>query len=178
MAELLAYSVIEAGARELGELADRVDEAQVEGGAGCEGARQSAVDGDVDRLAARGVADGEDILWGDHKGAGGERMRRDVADHVALRAPGEDRALVGEVVARRAGRRRRDEAVAAHIADLLAGDPVAQLGHAVGGTAAEADVVEGEVLRIADLDPERRQVDRLGLPGQGATDSLLGLVTL
>ena len=90
-----------------------------------------AVDRDFDRLAAGGVADVEDVAGGDDQGPRGQRVRRDVADRVSLHAPGQDRALVGEVVAGRADRGGGDEAVAADVADLLAGEPVAELGDAV-----------------------------------------------
>ena len=123
-----------------------VDEADLQRRARRPGRRNvAAVDRDFDRLAAGGVADVEDVAGGDDQRPRGERVRRDVADHVSLHAPGEDRPLVGEVVAGRAGRGGGDEAVAADVADLLAGDPVAQLGDPVVRAAGQGDVVEADL---------------------------------
>ena len=82
-------------------------------------------------------------------------MRGDEADHVALDAPGEDRAAVGEVVAGRADRGRGDESVAAHVADLAAAEPVAELGDPVVGAAGEGDVVEASWLALGPAPPAR-----------------------
>ena len=70
MAELLADPLVEARPRQLGEPADVVGEADLERGAGLERADLPAVDRDVDRLAAGGVADMEDVARGDDEGAG------------------------------------------------------------------------------------------------------------
>ncbi|HWO84806.1 MAG TPA: NAD(+)/NADH kinase, partial [Solirubrobacterales bacterium] len=48
-----------------------------------------------DGLAAGSVSDVEDVARGDDERARGQRVGRDVADHVALHAPGQDRALIG-----------------------------------------------------------------------------------
>jgi len=178
MPELLPDPVVEARARELGQLACGVGEAHVEGGAGSEVARVGAVDGDVDRLAAGSVADAEHVAGGDDQGTRGEGVGGDVAHHVPLHPPGENRTLVGEVVSGRSCGCGGDQAVAAHVPDLLTGDPVAQLCDPVVRAPAEADVVERESLLAVDLDRQRRQVDRLRLPGQGAADPLLRIVTL
>src|SRR4051794_7880349 len=104
VAELLADAVIEARAWELSELSDHVDEADIQGSVGDESACLGTVDRDVYRRTPGRIADGEHVLGGDDEGASGEGVGSDVADHVALHAPGEDRALVGKVVAGRAGR--------------------------------------------------------------------------
>ena len=95
---------------------------------GASSADRLAVDGDVDRVAAGLVADPQDVVGGDDQRPRGQRVRRDVADHIALHPPGQDRAAVGEVVAGRPRRRRGDQPVAADVPDLLAGDRVAELG--------------------------------------------------
>src|SRR5690349_13700349 len=152
MAELLPDPVVEARAGKLREPAYPVREAHVEGRPGRQRRRRRAVDRDVDRLAARGIADAEHVAGSDDERSGGQRVGRDVADDVTLHSPGEDRSLVGEVVAGGPGRGRGDEPVAAHVADLLAGDAIAELRDAVVRPAAEADVVEGEALGAVDLD--------------------------
>ena len=80
VAELLAYPLVEAGAGELGEAADAVGEADLRASPGASVAGLRAVDGDVDRVAALGVADVEDVAGGDDQGPRGERVRGDVAD--------------------------------------------------------------------------------------------------
>src|SRR5258707_559494 len=65
VAELLPDPLIEAGARQLGEATDRLDEADFERGAGGELGELAAVDRDFDRLATGGVADMEDVTRGD-----------------------------------------------------------------------------------------------------------------
>src|SRR6478752_1663132 len=127
MPELLPDSLVEARAGELCQVADRVEEADLERGPGREVGDLAAVDRDLDRLALWRVADVEHVTGGDDQRPRGQGVRRDVADHVSLHAPGQDRPLVGEVVPGRAGGGRGDEAVAADVADLLAGNPVAEL---------------------------------------------------
>ena len=144
MPELLADPVVEARARDLGQRGDAVAEAHLRRGAGGELGDRVAVDGDVDRVAPGRVADPKHVAGGDDERPRGQRVRGDVADHVALDPPGEDRAAVGEVVAGGSGRGRGDQPVAAHVADLLAGDRVAQLGQPRVRAAAEGDVVERE----------------------------------
>src|SRR5680860_1739139 len=109
MAELLAYPLVEARSRQLGETGGVVDEADRQRRSGLQRAAVFAVDRDVDRLAPAGIADVQDVAGGDDEGPRGQRVRGDVGDHVALHAPGEDRPLVGEVVAGRAGRGGGDE---------------------------------------------------------------------
>src|SRR4029077_20901450 len=106
------------------------------------------------------VAHREDGDRGDDQGAGGERVGGDVADHIALHAPGQDRALVGEVVAGRADRGGGDESVAAHVAHLGGGDSGGQLGDPVVRAAREGHVVEAEAAATAGLDPDRGELDR------------------
>src|SRR5215204_6375950 len=139
--ELLANAPVEARARQLRQPADRVDEADLERGPGPEVGDLAAIDGDFDRLAIGRVEDVEDVAGRDDQGPRRQRVRRDVADHVPLHPPGQDRALVGEVVAGRSRRGGGDEAVAADVADLLPGDPVAELGDAVMEAPGEGDVV-------------------------------------
>ena len=101
-----------------------------------------AVYGDVHRLAAGGVGDPQRVARGHNQRPRRQRVWRDVADHEPLDPPGEDRPVVGEVVAGRAHRRRRDQAVAADVAHLLVAEAVAELGDATVREAAEGDVVE------------------------------------
>src|SRR5215207_8906867 len=152
MTELLPNALVEARAWQLREAADRVDETDLERGAGLEVGDLAAVDGDFDRLAIGRVEDVEDVARGDDQRPRRQRVRRDVADHVPLHPPGQDRPLVGEVVAGRPRRGGGDEAVATDMADLLPGDPVAELGDAVVGAPREGDVVEADPLLTVDLD--------------------------
>src|SRR5436853_5813091 len=152
MAELLPDALVEAGPGKLRQTAYRVDEADLQRGAGLEVGDLAPVDGNFDRLALGRVEDVEDVARGDNQGARRQRVRRDVADHVPLHPPGQDRPLVGEVVAGRSRRGGGDESVAADVADLLSGDPVAELGDAVVGAPGEGDVVEADPLFAVDLD--------------------------
>jgi hypothetical protein len=68
--------------------------------------------------------------------------------------------------------------VTADVADLLAGDPVAQLGDPLVRAADEADVVEGHLRGAADIHLEAGQVHRLGLAREGTPHSLLRIVAL
>src|SRR6201747_2818840 len=178
MSELLADALVEAGARQLGEAADAVGEADLERVAGRQVGEIGAVDRDFDRLAARGVADVEDVPRGDDQGTRGQRVRRDVADRVSLYPPGQDRPLVSQVVAGGANGRGGDEAVAADVADLLAGEPVAELGDAVVRASGQGDVVESDSRRPGERDLEARELDRLALAGESAANPRLGLVAL
>src|ERR1700709_2568881 len=116
MTELLADALVEAGARQLGEAADAVGEAALERVAGPQGGAIGAVHPALDRRAARGVADVEDVPRGDDQGTRGQRVRRDVADRVSLYPPGQDRPLVSQVVAGGANGRGGDQAAAAALA--------------------------------------------------------------
>src|SRR4051812_24627421 len=144
MAELVADALVEARTGELRQAADRVEEADLERRPGGKLGGLAAIHGDLDRLALGRVVDVEHVPRRAHEGAGGERVRRDVADDVALPPPGQNRSLVGEVVAGRADGSGSDEAVAADVPDLLAGNPIAELGDAVVGPAGEGDVVEAD----------------------------------
>src|SRR6185312_11318038 len=168
--ELVADPPVEAGAGQLGEAAGGVDEADLELFAGGELAELVAVEGDFDRLAGGRVADREDVGRRDHQGSRGQRVRGDVADHVPLHPPGQDRPLVGEVVAGRADRGGGNQPVAADVSDLVGGDPVAQLGDPVVQATREGDVVEADAAAAAGLDPDGGQLDRLDPDVEGTAD--------
>src|SRR5262245_28128176 len=89
-AELLAHATIEARARELGEAADGVPEADRQLLAGAQVPRVLPVERDLDRVTSGGVLDVEHVLRGHHQRSRGERMRGDEADHEPLHAPGQD----------------------------------------------------------------------------------------
>src|SRR6478672_1801885 len=91
VAELLANPLVEARPGQLGEAGAVVGEGSLERVAGRQLAGVAAVDGDVGRLASGGVADVENVGRGDDERACGQRVRRYVADDVALHAPGQDR---------------------------------------------------------------------------------------
>src|SRR5581483_9481841 len=105
-----------------------------------------------------------------------EGVGGDEADREALDAPGEHGAAVGEVVAGGAGRRRRDQPVAADVADLLAGDAVGELGHRVGRPARERDVVQGRRRPPGDLEP--RHLEHLELARERAAEAGRELLAL
>ena len=67
---------------------------------------------------------------------------------------------VREVVARRAGRRRADDAVAAAPAELLAADRPLELDHPADDGARDDEVVDRDAPLVAHLDVERRQLLR------------------
>src|SRR3954452_5250401 len=100
--ELLPDATVEAPARQLGETADRLREANLELITRRQLPRRLAVERDLDRLATGGVSHHQGIVGRDDECPGGEGVRRDEADHIPLHAPGEDRPRVGEVVASRA----------------------------------------------------------------------------
>ena len=108
------------------------------------------------------------VARGDHERPGGERVRGDEADHVALDAPGEDRPRVGEVVAGRAGRGRGDQPVAADVADLLAADAVGELGDAAVGRRMKRTSLSATALAAAGVDLERRHRHHLELARERA----------
>src|SRR3954454_8880573 len=178
MAELVSYALVEARTGELCEAADRIEEADLQILPRLQLGEPAAVDGHLDRLALRRVLDVENVAGGDDEGARGQRVRGDVADHVSLHSPGQDRTLVGEVVAGRTDRGGGDDAVAAHVPHLFAGDPVAELGHAVMGLPGEGDVVEAARLHLVAADLQPGQLDRLELAFEGAADALASILPL
>src|SRR3954471_24583639 len=104
MAELVPDALVEARAWELCQAADRVEEADLDLRPRRQLGDLAAVDGHLDRLPLPRVLDVQRVPRGTDERPRGQRVRSDVADHVALHAPGQDRALVGEVVAGRSDR--------------------------------------------------------------------------
>ena len=94
----------------------------------------------------RAVGHLQRVVGRHHERAGGERVRGDEGDDVALHSPGQHRTAVGEVVAGRARRGGDHQAVAANLAELLALHRVGELGHAPVGAPVEGDVVDGELV--------------------------------
>ena len=93
----------------------------------------------------------QDVVWRHHQRPRGERVRRDERDHVAGHPPRQHGAPVGQVVARRPGGGGHHQAVAAHLAELLALDRVAQLGHPQVLAPVEGDVVHRDSLARGGL---------------------------
>src|SRR5215218_5724332 len=176
--ELLPDAVVEVRARQLGEPADGLLEADLQLGARGELSRPLPVEGDLDRLAPGRVSDVQRIARRDHQSARGERVRRDEADHIPLHAPGEDRTGVGEVVAGRSGGGRGDQPVAADVADLLLPDRVGELRDPPVRAPDEADVVEGDRQVDGQLGSERREVQYLVVAGEGAAQAVGELLPL
>ena len=136
--------------------------------AGRELERRAAVDVDLDGFLARGVVDRELVAGGDDERAGRQRMWGDERDDVALDAPGQDGAAVGEVVAGGALRGGDDEAVAADAADLLARQRVGEVGDAQARPAVDGDVVEGVPGAVGRPTEIVGQLDRVEFAGEGA----------
>src|SRR5947209_3339511 len=75
--ELLPQAAVEARPRNLREVALTIGEAGLDVLARRQHAHGTAIDGDVDLLLTRAVADDEDVLGRHHQGACGEGVRRD-----------------------------------------------------------------------------------------------------
>src|SRR5438128_11878605 len=88
--ELLAEAVVEGGAVQLREAYLVVPEAQLDALPGDQLAHRAPVSGDVDRVALRCVRHSEGVARRDHERAGGEGVRRDEGDDVALHSPRQD----------------------------------------------------------------------------------------
>ena len=169
-AELVPETVVEGRAGRLREAHLGVLEPDLELLPRCERADGAPVGGHVHVVAARAVQDVEDVVGRDDKRARRERMRRDEGDDEPLHAPGEHRPAVGEVVARRAGRRGGNETVAAHLAEAVARDRVAQFSDSPVHAAVERDVVDADLLRTADVRRQRGHLQDLEVARDEALD--------
>src|ERR1700752_1660444 len=158
VAELLADAAIEVRSRELRQAADPLPEPHLELVSARQFADRSPGQDHRYRIPAGAVADGQDVVGRNNQSPGGERVRGDEADHVPLDAPGQDRTLVGEVVAGGPGGGGGDQAVTANVADFLPPEAIGKLGNPAVRLAKERDVVS----RDRHLGGELRRHPRQG----------------
>ncbi len=95
---------------------------------------------------------------------------------IAFEPPHEHRAAVREVVGRRPGRRRADEAVARLHAQILAADRPIELDHPAERAAGHDRVVDRGLGLAVELDLERRQLEDAIVAGERACEAGFELV--